>query len=337
MVWSVAMSKTPITITVILALLTQTLPLKAFSYTIICESVKKRYNRCPAEVQGPVRLVNKLSDADCIYGRTWGYDRNSIWVDKGCRAEFEIGGGIPPRGYNRSPAPPVYAPLPPPMAPHDLGPPRQIRCESNDRSYNYCPADTSGGVRLIRELSKAPCIRWQSWGFDDGGIWVDRGCRAVFEIRPRLHGGRLEKHRHKDDSDDAALVAAGIIGGALLLGALAEPGNEAAPPATTDEWKRVEPAPPVIPNSEYETKSPGYSVPTGRFSGYSSFYDGEVQIDVRRDGRVTAYLHGYKQDGWFEGSILHLDEKSYDTYLTQDGFRAVERENREHRIEFHRQ
>jgi hypothetical protein len=223
------------------------------------------------------------------------------------------------------------------MAPHEPGYPKEIQCESNDRGYNYCPADTSGGVRLIRELSKAPCVRWQSWGFDDGGIWVDRGCRAVFEIRPRLHGGRAEQHRHKDNSDDAALVAAGVIGGALLLGALAESGNEAAPPPQTDDWKRVEPAPSAPSTSGYGTKSLGYSVPTGRFSGYSSFYDGEVQLDIRRDGKVAAYLHGYKQDGWFEGSVLHLDEKSYDTYLTQDGFRAVERENREHRIEFRRQ
>jgi hypothetical protein len=159
----------------------------------------------------------------------------------------------------------------------------------------------------------------------------------VFEIRPRLHGGRAEQHRHKDNSDDAALVAAGVIGGALLLGALAESGNEAAPPTQTDDWKRVEPAPSAPSTSGYGTKSLGYSVPTGRFSGYSSFYDGEVQLDIRRDGKVAAYLHGYKQDGWFEGSVLHLDEKSYDTYLTQDGFRAVERENREHRIEFRRQ
>ncbi|MEZ0329418.1 MAG: hypothetical protein ABWK15_07685 [Dissulfuribacterales bacterium] len=125
-----------------------------------------------------------------------------------------------------------------------------------------------------------------------------------------------------------------------MLGALADSENQAPPPPQTDEWQRVEPTPPARPgysSGEYATKPSGYSVPTGRFSGYSSFYDGDVQLDIRRDGKVAAYLHGYKQDGWFEGSVLHLDEKSYDTYLTQDGFRAVEKENRDHRIEFRRQ
>lgn len=337
------MSHVSIAIVVITTFLLQLLPLKAFSYTITCESEKKRYQRCPAEIRGPVRLVNQLSEAACIQGRTWGYDRNSIWVDKGCRAEFEIGGYGPSAYSHEMPlhSDPAYGPPPPPS--QNVRPARQIQCESNDRGYNYCPADTSGGVRLIRELSKAPCVRWQSWGFDDGGIWVDKGCRAVFEIRPRLHGGPAQQHRHKDrdNSDDAALVAAGVIGGALLLGALAGNENDAPPPAAQqDEWRRVEPAqpqPPAYPSNQHAAGSSNYSVPTGRFSGYSSFYDGEVQLDVRRDGKVAAYLHGYKQDGWFEGSILHLDEKSYDTYLTQDGFRAVEKENREHRIDFHRQ
>lgn len=336
------MSRILTNILIILAFLFQLLPLKAFSYTIVCESEHKRYQRCPADIRGPVRLINQFSDAPCIQGRTWGYDRHSIWVDKGCRAEFEIAErGIErtPFGYAPGPGHHEYGPPPPPLQP--FGPPKQIRCESNDRGYNYCPADTSGGVRLIRELSKSPCIRWQSWGFDEGGIWVDKGCRAVFEIRPRLHGGRPEKHhRDRDNSDDAALVAAGVIGGALLLGALAGAGDDTAPPPQTDEWKRVEPAPSAPPgysSGEYPAKPSGYSVPTGRFSGYSSFYDGEIKLDIRRDGKVAAYLHGYKQDGWFEGSVLHLDEKSYDTYLTQEGFRAVEKENRDHRIEFRRE
>ncbi len=333
------MSHSSIAITIIFTFLFQFLPFKAFSYTIVCESEHKRYQRCPAEIRGPVRLVNQLSDAPCIQGRTWGYDRNNIWVDKGCRAEFETG-GIERTPHGHAITPDYNDPVAPPLVQqHGYGPARQIKCESNDRGYNYCPADTSGGVRLIRELSKAPCIRWQSWGFDESGIWVDKGCRAVFEIRPRHHGNS-EKHRHKDNSDDdAALIAAGVIGGALLLGALTGSENDAPPPTQNDEWRRVEPdsTPPSYSSSQPPTASFNYHVPTGRFSGYSSFYDGEIQLDIKKDGRIAAYLHGYKQDGWFEGSVLHLDEKSYDTYLTQDGFRAVEKENREHRIEFHRQ
>jgi Protein of unknown function (DUF3011) len=38
-----------------------------------------------------VRLVRQRSDTDCILGRTWGYDPRGIWVDRGCRADFEVG------------------------------------------------------------------------------------------------------------------------------------------------------------------------------------------------------------------------------------------------------
>jgi hypothetical protein len=38
---------------------------------------------------GEPRLVQKLSDSSCDQGRDWGYDdRNSLWVDHGCRARF---------------------------------------------------------------------------------------------------------------------------------------------------------------------------------------------------------------------------------------------------------
>jgi len=31
-----------------------------------------------------------VAKADCVFNRTWGYDRDRIWVDRGCRADFEI-------------------------------------------------------------------------------------------------------------------------------------------------------------------------------------------------------------------------------------------------------
>jgi Protein of unknown function (DUF3011) len=46
---------------------------------------------CNVNTSGGVRLVRQRSDADCIYNRTWGYDRRGIWVDRGCRADFEVG------------------------------------------------------------------------------------------------------------------------------------------------------------------------------------------------------------------------------------------------------
>jgi hypothetical protein len=50
-----------------------------------------RRNFCGVNTSGGVRLVRQRSDADCVYNRTWGYDRRGIWVDRGCRADFEVG------------------------------------------------------------------------------------------------------------------------------------------------------------------------------------------------------------------------------------------------------
>src|SRR5882672_7966564 len=31
-----------------------------------------------------------VCSSDLVFNRTWGYDRDRIWVDRGCRADFEI-------------------------------------------------------------------------------------------------------------------------------------------------------------------------------------------------------------------------------------------------------
>jgi hypothetical protein len=57
-----------------------------------------------------------------------------------------------------------------------------VICESRDGSYQYCPVDTSGGVRLTRQLSTQGCWQNDTWGFDANQIWVNRGCRAEFQV-----------------------------------------------------------------------------------------------------------------------------------------------------------
>ena len=57
-----------------------------------------------------------------------------------------------------------------------------ISCESHEYRYNRCPIYTDGSARLISQESKAPCVRGQSWGFDERGIWVDKGCAGEFEV-----------------------------------------------------------------------------------------------------------------------------------------------------------
>jgi hypothetical protein len=59
--------------------------------TVTCKSEHFQYNRCPVyQGRGKVRLTRQLSDASCVRGSSWGVDRDGIWVNNGCAAEFEI-------------------------------------------------------------------------------------------------------------------------------------------------------------------------------------------------------------------------------------------------------
>ena len=57
-----------------------------------------------------------------------------------------------------------------------------ISCESREYRYNRCETYTDGYARLLSQQSQAPCIRGQTWGYDDRGIWVDKGCAGEFEV-----------------------------------------------------------------------------------------------------------------------------------------------------------
>lgn len=127
--------------------------------TVRCESHDGRYNRCTVPGRGRPQLVRQVSNSPCIEGRSWGADRNSVWVSQGCRADFASGrGGWDDSGYGG----------------------RVFRCESIDNRPRECPANVRSGVQLIRQLSNAPCIQGRSWGYGRVGIWVSNGCRAEF-------------------------------------------------------------------------------------------------------------------------------------------------------------
>jgi hypothetical protein len=136
---------------------------QAQTRTVTCSSDDGRRHSCSVEVRGDVRLLRQFSGSPCRQDETWGYDSNRIWVDQGCRAEFEI------LGYSQS----AYS-----------GSGNVIRCSSDDGGRRVCSVDTAGGVRLLRQLSGSRCDQGSTWGYDRNGIWVDRGCRAEFEVLP---------------------------------------------------------------------------------------------------------------------------------------------------------
>ena len=55
---------------------------------------------------------------------------------------------------------------------------RVVTCESDNNKTTTCPINTQGGVRLVRQLSRASCRG--NWGYRNNRVWVRKGCRAEF-------------------------------------------------------------------------------------------------------------------------------------------------------------
>lgn len=68
-------------------------------------------------------------------------------------------------------------------------PPTNVSCVANGSERQHCPADTSGGIALMRATGTAPCLLGRNWGYDDEGVWVAEGCGGDFLLgqSTRLH------------------------------------------------------------------------------------------------------------------------------------------------------
>jgi hypothetical protein len=137
-------------------------PPSAHGQTIYCASDDGHRNYCSADTRGGVQMTKQRSGSACIQGQTWGWDNRGIWVDRGCRAEFVTRGGNGGSWNGNN------------------GGGQSVTCSSDDGRRRSCGMDTRGGVRLTRQISGSACIQGQTWGYDKGGVWVDRGCRAEF-------------------------------------------------------------------------------------------------------------------------------------------------------------
>ncbi len=58
----------------------------------------------------------------------------------------------------------------------------QVTCESAGQARLHCPADTSGGIALIRPTGSTVCLLGRNWGYDDQGVWVSEGCGGEFVL-----------------------------------------------------------------------------------------------------------------------------------------------------------
>jgi Protein of unknown function (DUF3011) len=58
--------------------------------TLECSSKDNRYTLCRIDTARGVAMERQLSRSICTQNQTWGFTREGIWVDRGCRARFII-------------------------------------------------------------------------------------------------------------------------------------------------------------------------------------------------------------------------------------------------------
>ena len=138
----------------------ETSGLPASGTLLRCESDGHR-KTCVADTHYGVQLTRQLSKSGCIEGKSWGFDNNGVWVDNGCRADFVLSGPTYSSGRVAS---------------------QTLVCESMNNTRHHCAIDTRMGVQLTRQMSDNNCVFNKSWGYDNKGIWVDKGCRAEFSV-----------------------------------------------------------------------------------------------------------------------------------------------------------
>lgn len=185
--------------------------------TVRCESTNGQYKACAVNTAGGVTLSRQLSSQGCWQNDTWGYDRNRIWVNRGCRADFRIGNSPASNSSDNTGAKVAGALVLGAIVAavvagnHDdrddyrdnrdyrdnyydnnyydnrgyngnaRGQAREIRCESQGGRYATCGRiDRRDRVEIRRQLSNTQCVYGRSWGVDRRQLWVNDGCRAIF-------------------------------------------------------------------------------------------------------------------------------------------------------------
>jgi hypothetical protein len=77
-----------------------------------------------------------------------------------------------------------------------------IYCGSEDGRRHTCSVNTHDGVHIQQQKSSAECVQGRSWGYKSDYIWVDRGCRADFEITDRNYDRNRDRDRDSDRDRD---------------------------------------------------------------------------------------------------------------------------------------
>lgn len=128
---------------------------------VTCESWQFRPAQCPVPGIVDAQIANVIA-GDCRPGN-WGFDRNGVWVNNGCRAVFSVAS----RGNQGGN-----------WGGNNGGSGQFVRCESWQFQPARCAMDTRRGVQIQRVI--AGDCRQGNWGWDRSNVWVNNGCRADF-------------------------------------------------------------------------------------------------------------------------------------------------------------
>jgi len=110
-----------------------------------------------------IDLVRDLSGR-CRLNSTWGATRSEIWTSDGCRGDFRV----VYRGDASSAEAAGF---------------ETVTCGRTDGTQAECRLDTRATrIRLLRNLGRASCQQGMNWGYSDGMLWTNRGCRGEFEV-----------------------------------------------------------------------------------------------------------------------------------------------------------
>jgi Protein of unknown function (DUF3011) len=109
------------------------------------------------------RLVRDLSSGKCGSAGSWGWTRNAVWSDNGCRGDFSVTYGGTSDTLTR-----------------------RISCGTLSSRRDECSAHgVVDSVRLVKRSFFSRCEEGSTWGYADTLIWAGNGCRGEFEVKYR--------------------------------------------------------------------------------------------------------------------------------------------------------
>jgi hypothetical protein len=131
---------------------------------IKCESRNERATECQTNFTGRAVLSRNLSRTECVEGQNWGQRPGMLWVNRGCRGEFAQLRGRNASNWQDS----EYGRY-------------SVTCASTNERYATCAWNSRYGTPVLAQrTSRTECVEGRSWGYRNGSLWVDRGCRARF-------------------------------------------------------------------------------------------------------------------------------------------------------------